>query len=64
MYLATEWCDIFVIWPLVLTATPGLVIGTALGARVLGRLPQQTFRRVIAVLLIVLGLYMALAGKG
>lgn len=64
VYLATEWRDIFAIWPLVLTATLGVVIGTALGARVLGRLPQQMFRRVIAVLLIVLGLYMALAGKG
>ena len=64
VYLATEWRDIFAIWPLVLTATLGVVIGTALGARVLGRLPQQLFRRVIAVLLIALGLYMALAGKG
>ena len=64
VYLATEWRDIFAIWPLVLTATLGVVIGTALGARVLGRLPQQMFSRVIAVLLIVLGLYMALAGKG
>lgn len=60
VYLATEWRDIIGIWPLVLTATAGVVIGTALGARVLGRLPQQLFRRVIAVLLIALGLYMAL----
>jgi uncharacterized membrane protein YfcA len=64
VYLATEWRDIFAIWPLVLTATLGVVVGTAHGARVLGRLPQQLFRRVIAVLLITLGLYMALAGKG
>jgi uncharacterized protein len=64
VYLATEWRDIVEIWPLVLTATLGVVVGTALGARVLGRLPQQVFRRVIAVLLIALGLYMALAGQG
>lgn len=64
VYLATEWRDIFAIWPLVLTATLAVVAGTALGARVLGRLPQQLFRRVIAVLLIALGLYMAIAGKG
>ena len=43
---------------------PGGVIGTTLGARLLGRLPQQMFRRVIAVLLIALGLSIALAGKG
>jgi len=63
VYLATEWRDIVGIWPLVLVATMGVVVGTALGARVLGRLPQQLFRRVIAVLLIALGLYMALAGQ-
>jgi uncharacterized membrane protein YfcA len=63
VYLATEWRDITGIWPLVLTATAAVVVGTALGARVLGRLPQQLFRRVIAVLLIILGLTMAIAGR-
>lgn len=63
VYLATEWRDIAGIWPLVLTATLAVVVGTALGARILGRLPQQLFRRVIAVLLIVLGLYMAIGGR-
>lgn len=60
VYLATEWGDIVRIWPIVMTATVGVVAGTALGARVLGRLPQQLFRRVIAVMLIALGLWMAL----
>lgn len=64
VYLATEWREILGIWPLVLTATVAVVVGTALGTRVLGRLPQQIFRRVIAVLLVVLGLYMAVAGRG
>jgi uncharacterized protein len=63
VYLATEWRDIARIWPLVLTATVAVVVGTALGARVLGRLPQQMFRRVIAVLLIILGLYMAIGAR-
>ena len=64
VYLATEWRDIVRIWPLVVTATAAVVAGTALGTRLLGRVPQHVFRRVIAVLLIVLGLYMALAGRG
>jgi uncharacterized protein len=58
VYLATEWREIARIWPLVLTATVAVVIGTALGTRVLGRVPPQIFRRVIATLLIALGLYM------
>lgn len=63
VYIATEWRDILGIWPLVLAATVAVVIGTALGNRVLGRVPQAMFRRVIAVFLIMLGLYMALNGR-
>jgi uncharacterized membrane protein YfcA len=61
VYLATEWRGILSIWPLVLTASLAVVVGTAFGTRILARLPQRTFRRVIAVLLVVLGLYMAIA---
>lgn len=63
VYLATAWRDILDVWPLVLTATGGVIVGTAVGTRVLGRLPQQTFRGVIAVLLVALGLYMAISGQ-
>jgi uncharacterized membrane protein YfcA len=62
VYLATEWDGVARVWPLVLTATAGVVVGTALGTRVLGRLPQRAFRRVLAVLLIALGGYMIVAG--
>ena len=64
VYLATEWRDILGIWPLVATATGAVVVGTVFGTRLLGRLPQHVFRRVIAVLLVLLGLYMAVAGRG
>ena len=62
VYLATQWREIAAIWPLVLTATGGVVIGTAAGTRLLGWIPRPLFRRVIAVLLIVLGSYMIVAG--
>jgi len=63
VYLATEWRDIIGVWPLILTATVAVVVGTALGTHVLGRLRQETFRRVIGALLVVLGLYLAMAGR-
>jgi uncharacterized protein len=64
VYLATGWREIAEIWPLLGTATLGVVIGTAVGTRVLTRVPQHAFRRVIAVSLIGLGIYMAIAAGG
>jgi uncharacterized membrane protein YfcA len=62
VYLATQWREIASLWPLVLIATAGVVIGTAFGTRILRRVPQPVFRRVLAVLLVLLGVYMAVAG--
>jgi hypothetical protein len=60
VYVATQWREIAAIWPLVLTATGGVVIGTAFGTRLLGWVAQRVFRRVIAGLLMALGVYMIL----
>jgi len=62
VYLFTQWRDIVEVWPLLVAATAGVVVGTALGARVLKRIPQTIFRRLIAVLLFALGIYMTFAG--
>jgi hypothetical protein len=59
VYLVTQWRGIVEIWPLLLTASGGVVVGTMFGRRALARLPQRTFRRAVAVLLVGLGLYMA-----
>jgi hypothetical protein len=62
VYLATQWGDIADIWLLVAIASVGVVVGTALGTRVLGRIPQRVFRRAVAGLLFMLGVYMVLSG--
>lgn len=59
VYLATAWRDIAGVWPLVAVATGAVVLGTALGTRVLGRISPELFRRLIAVLLVLLGATMA-----
>ena len=64
VYLATQGAEIAGAWPLLAIATGGVVIGTALGISLLGRLPQRAFRRVVAVLLLALGVYMIAAGGG
>jgi uncharacterized membrane protein YfcA len=60
VYLATQGDAIARVWPLVSAATIGVVIGTALGMRVLRQIPEPLFRKAIAVVLILLGAYMAL----
>jgi uncharacterized membrane protein YfcA len=62
VYFATQWRDIAGVWPEVLVATAGVILGTVAGRRVLGRMPQRIFRDTIAVLLMALGVYMMLAG--
>ncbi|HUH94465.1 MAG TPA: sulfite exporter TauE/SafE family protein [Casimicrobiaceae bacterium] len=64
VYLATQWREMASVWPGVLAATAGVIVGTALGTRVLGRIPQPIFRRVVAALLLALGIYMLAAGPG
>ena len=62
VYLISDWRAMLAVWPFVLIATVGAVVGTALGTRVLGHLPQSLFRRVVAVLLLLLGVAMLAAG--
>jgi uncharacterized membrane protein YfcA len=63
VYLATEWRALATIWPLVLLMTITGVIGTALGTRMLGKIPQHVFRRIVAVFLIAIGGYTILVSR-
>jgi len=40
----------------------GTLAGTVLGVRTLRRIPETVFRRVVAILLLLLGTYMLLRG--
>jgi uncharacterized membrane protein YfcA len=42
-------------WPVIGITTAGVVAGTLFGGRVLERIPEPAFRRVVAVLLALLG---------
>src|SRR5438552_2395215 len=52
VYLATQGREIAAIWPLLAAATAGVVLGTLAGTRVLGRIPDRAFRRIVAGLLL------------
>ena len=62
VYFATQAAAIARIWPLVLIATLGTLVGTVAGVRVLRGIPERAFRRIVALILLVLGAYMIARG--
>ena len=58
VYLATQGHELLKLWPMILVATIGAVIGTLAGARILKRIPEPIYQRVVACLLLALGFYM------
>src|SRR5439155_8184555 len=57
VYLATQGADLVPYWPLIVLLAAGAVVGTVLGGWTLRRISDAVFRRVVGVLLLVLGVY-------
>ena len=62
VYFAVEGRAILAEWPLLLLTVAGVVTGTLAGERVLSRIPERIFRRVVATLIVGLGVYMLTRG--
>jgi uncharacterized membrane protein YfcA len=58
VYLATQGAEVAGMWPAVGAATAGAVLGTVAGERVLRRVPEPVYRRVVSALVLALGVYM------
>jgi uncharacterized protein len=58
VYFATEHEGIVAVWPFVAIATIGVIIGTFAGARLLSRIAERVFKRIVSGLVFVLGIYM------
>ena len=63
-YFSTQWRELAEIWPWILIATVGTLIGTLAGERILKGIPEKVFRRLVAALLILLGSYMVSGAAG
>jgi uncharacterized protein len=62
IYLGTQYEKLAPLWPWMALATVGVMIGTVVGNRVLIRIPDVWFRRVLAVILAMLGSAMLARG--
>jgi uncharacterized protein len=63
VYLATESAQIFHAWPAVGAAIIGVVFGTLLGERVLRKIPEKLFRRVVSAILLVIGAFLIVTSR-
>jgi uncharacterized protein len=55
VYLATQHEEMARVWVSIALATIGVAAGTLVGSRILGRIPEMWFRRVLALVLACLG---------
>lgn len=60
VYLLSSGAELLDRWPLILGLTAGVVVGTLAGAPVLRRIPDALFRRLLAALLVALGIMLVL----
>jgi uncharacterized membrane protein YfcA len=58
VYLATKGHEVAGLWPLLLPATAGAVVGTLAGGRLLRRIPEPVYRRLVAAMVLALGVFM------
>ena len=65
VYAATQTKPVLEIWPILLLAVTGVIVGTIAGERLLRRIPQPIFRRLVSIIVFALGISMLLhPGKG
>ena len=58
VYFYAEHHGIFAAWPLIIGATIGVLIGTLWGVRLLRKIPESKFRKILSALITALGVYM------
>jgi uncharacterized membrane protein YfcA len=63
VYVATQGEGMAGLWPEAVAATAGAVAGTVAGARLLRRIPEPAYRRLVAALLLALGVFMLLRSR-
>jgi len=64
VYLVTQGGQVAALWPAVVALTVGVLLGTLGGARVLRRIPEPIFRRIVSALILALGVFLFFGARG
>ena len=58
VYLFVHGPEVAKLWPQLLVATVGAIVGTLIGQRILTQIPETLYRKLVSGLVLVLGLFM------
>ncbi len=58
VYAATQYRNIASVWPSILVASAGVVAGTLVGKPLLRRIPERTYRVIVSLIILALGIWM------
>ena len=65
VYAVVQGREVMAIWPVLLLAIIGVVLGTLAGERVLRKIPEPLFRRIVSLIILTLGVALFFyPGKG
>ena len=63
VYALTVGRELLTAWRIVAVAGAGVLLGTLLGKRIFGWIPEPIFRRIVSALLVALGIAIVIVGK-
>lgn len=58
VYAVTQYREIASVWPLVVIGTAGVIVGTLAGKPLLRRIPEKTYRMIVSIIILALGISM------
>jgi uncharacterized protein len=56
VYLAVQWNQLASIWGYILIATIGAIIGTLGGKRILEKIPERIFKKIVSAIILLVGI--------
>jgi len=62
VYFLTQGKDMLSIWPLIVLASVGVLIGTEIGIWTLGKIPEALFKKIVAGIILLIGVFVLVHG--
>jgi hypothetical protein len=56
VYIALQWGQIISIWQFILVATIGVILGTLSGKKMLEKIPQNIFKKIVSIVILLIGI--------